>query len=170
PAPARGGRALPYYPAPAGGARAAAAAGRARLPLRGTAAAPLAVAADRAGAVLDGRPAAAPAADEWVVPMRPTPAGPGAVIVVDADEFALSAAVVGVDRDAARVAASACWPRLGLKAWTDRLIDAVSDRCVRVCRRDPRDSADAEQALFEQLDAALDRARAGQRVNLTLRT
>jgi hypothetical protein len=162
------GLALPYYLAPAQVAKVVAAAGRARLPLKGTAAAPLAVVADRAAAVPEGKPAAAPA--EWVVPMRPAPAGVGPVVVVDADEFALSAAVVGLDRDAARVVTSACWPRLGLKAWTDRLIDAVSDRCVRVCRRDPRDSADAEQALFEQLDGALDRARAGQKVNLTLRT
>ena len=66
--------------------------------------------------------------------------------------------------------ASACWPRAGLKAWKDRLVDAVSDRCVRLCRRDPRDSADAEQALFEQLDDALDRVRAGHRVSLTVRT
>jgi hypothetical protein len=54
--------------------------------------------------------------------------------------------------------------------WKDKLLDAVSDRCVRLCRRDPRDSADAEQALFEQLDDALDRVRAGHRVNLTVRT
>src|SRR5262249_27329184 len=62
------------------------------------------------------------------------------------------------------------WPRVSLKVWKDKLLDAVSDRCVRLCRRDPRDSADAEQALFEQLDDALDRVRAGQRVNLTVRT
>jgi hypothetical protein len=46
----------------------------------------------------------------------------------------------------------------------------VSDRCVRLCRRDPRDSAEAEQALFEQLDDALDRTRAGQRISLCVRT
>ena len=47
--------------------------------------------------------------------------------------------------------------------------DAAADRCVRVCRRDPRDSADAEQSLFEQLDATLDRARQGQPVPLAVR-
>ncbi|WP_171471264.1 hypothetical protein [Frigoriglobus tundricola] len=62
------------------------------------------------------------------------------------------------------------WPRLNVKAWKDRLLDAISDRCVRLCRRDPRDSAEAEQALFEQLDEALDRARAGQRSSLCVRT
>jgi glyoxylase-like metal-dependent hydrolase (beta-lactamase superfamily II) len=75
-----------------------------------------------------------------------------------------------VTRDQVRAAASACWPRLGVKVWKEKLLDAVSDRCVRLCRRDPRDSAEAEQALFEQLDDALDRARAGQRVSLNVRT
>ncbi|MDB5308634.1 MAG: hypothetical protein JWO38_2836, partial [Gemmataceae bacterium] len=112
----------------------------------------------------------APAPDGWVVPMRPAAAGPGAVVMVDADEFALSAAVVVVERETARLVAAACWPRVGAKVWTDRLLDAVSDRCVRLCRRDPRDSADAEQSLFEQLDGALDRVRAGQRASLTVRT
>ena len=52
---------------------------------------------------------------------------------------------------------TAVWPRLAVKAWKDKLLDAVSDRCVRLCRRDPRDSAEAEQSLFEQLDDSLDR-------------
>ena len=30
-------------------------------------------------------------------------------------------------------------------------LDALADRCVRLCRRDPRDSADAEQALLDFL-------------------
>src|SRR5438270_6179281 len=94
------GLTLPYYLTPAQVAKAVAIAGRARLPLKGTAAAPLAVVADRAAAVLDGKPAAGTAPAEWVVPMRPAPAGPGPVVVVDADEFALSAAVVGLDRAA----------------------------------------------------------------------
>lgn len=146
---------LPYYLTPAQVAKVVVTAARAKLPLKGTAAAPLAVAADRAAAVLAGKPEAV---------------GPSSVVIVDADEFALSAAVVSLDRDAARVVTSAAWPRASLKAWADRLLDAVSDRCVRLCRRDPRDSADAEQALFEQLDDALDRARAGHRVSLTVRT
>jgi hypothetical protein len=142
-------------------------ANRAKLPLRGTVAAPLAVAAHRAAWVLGG-PADPPkdAADDegrpdWVVPMhRPAP-GPAAVVVVDADEFALTASVVAVEPSEVKSLAAAAWPRASLKAWKDRLLDALSDRCVRLCRRDPRDSADAEQALFEQLDDALDRALGG---------
>jgi hypothetical protein len=159
---------LPYYLTPAQVAKVVVVAARARLPLKGTAAAPLALAADRAAAVLAGKPAAPPA--EGVVPMRPAGGGPCSVVVVDVDEFALSAAVVSLERDSARMVTSAAWPRASLKVWKDRLLDAVADRCVRLCRRDPRDSADAEQALFEQLDDALDRVRAGHRVSLTVRT
>jgi hypothetical protein len=163
--------ALPAYLAPAQVARVTAAAGRSRLPLKGTAVGALALAADRAHTILAGKPAApaAPEAD-WVVPLRPAAGGPGALVVIDADEFALSAALLSVEEDVVRMVGSAVWPRLALKAWKDRLLDAVADRCVRLCRRDPRDSAEAEQALFEQLDEAIDRARAGQRMSLSVRT
>jgi hypothetical protein len=144
---------------------------RVKLPLKGTAVGPLAVVADRAISILTGK-AAAPEVPppDWVVPIRPSATGPGSVVVVDADEHALSATVAAVERDRVRVMGSAVWPKFSARAWKDRLLDAISDRCVRLCRRDPRDSADAEQALFEQLDDAVDRARAGSRVNLTVRT
>jgi hypothetical protein len=164
---------LPPYLAPNQVTRIVELAARSRLPLVGTVSAPLALAAHRAAILMGGK--AQPAADKpppsgWVVPMRPAASGPGAVVIVDADEYALSAAAVMVERDHAKLIAPACWPRIAVKAWKDRLLDAVSDRCVRLCRRDPRDSAEAEQSLFEQLDDALDRTRAGQRVNLTVRT
>jgi hypothetical protein len=57
-----------------------------------------------------------------------------------------------------------------VRLWKERLIEAMADRCVRLCRRDPRDSADAEQALFDQIEPALDRVRAGQPVALTVRS
>ena len=163
--------ALPSYLAPGQVTKVVAVAGRAKLPLKGTTVASLAIVADRASSILEGTPVAPEVpTPEWVVPMRPTGGGPGVVAVIDADEFALSGSLVSVERDQTRLLASACWPRFAVKAWKDRLLDAVSDRCVRLCRRDPRDSADAEQALFEQLDDALDRARAGQRISLTVRT
>lgn len=163
--------ALPVYLGPAQVTRVGATAGRSKLPLKGTAVGALALAADRAGALLAGKPAAPDASrTDWVVPLRPAGGGPGAVVVIDADEFAVSAALVSVEADRVKLVGSGAWPRLAVKAWKDRLLDAVSDRCVRLCRRDPRDSADAEQSLYEQLDEALDRARAGQRISLTVRT
>jgi hypothetical protein len=174
--------ALPVYLGPAQVARVVKAAGKSKLPLKGTAVGALALVADGALELLTGRPAAPPPDDpadsglaeevetDWVVPLHPAPGGPGAVLVIDADEYATSAALVSVDPERVRLSGSAVWPRLGLKVWKDRLLDAVSDRCVRLCRRDPRDSAEAEQALFEQLDEALDRTRAGQRISLCVRT
>ena len=41
--------------------------------------------------------------------------------------------------------------------WLRRLLDGVSNRCVRQTRRDPRESATTEQALYEQLSTALDK-------------
>jgi hypothetical protein len=163
--------ALPSYLAPGQVGKVVAATAKVKLPIKGTAIGALALVADRAASLLTGKPVAPemPTPD-WVVPMRPTATGPGSVVVVDADEFALSATVVAVERDRARILGSACWPRFALKAWKDKLLDSVADRCVRLCRRDPRDSADAEQSLFEQLDDALVRAQAGQRVSLTVRT
>ncbi|HEY1187748.1 MAG TPA: hypothetical protein VGE74_08830, partial [Gemmata sp.] len=162
--------ALPAYLTPSQVTRVGAAAIRAKFPLKGTAVGALALAAHGADALLNGPPADPPPGADWVVPLRPGATGPGAVVVIDADEFGVSAVLVSVEREQVRAVGGAAWPRLSIKAWKDRLVDAVSDRCVRLCRRDPRDSAEAEQALFEQLDEALDRARAGQRIGLTVRT
>jgi hypothetical protein len=162
--------ALPAYLGPAQVTKLVAAATKAKLPLKGTAVAALAVVADRAVSVLNGKPAAPELASPDVVPLRPLESGPGLVAVIDADEFAISGAVVSVERDRVKLLTSTCWPRFSVKMWKDKLLDAVSDRCVRLCRRDPRDSAEAEQALFEQFEDALDKVRAGQRVSLTVRT
>jgi hypothetical protein len=163
--------ALPAYLGPAQVGRVVTATAKVKLPIKGTTVGTLALVADRAAALLSGKPVAPelPPPD-WVVPLHPAATGPGAVTVIDADEYALSAAVVSVERTQVRLAGSATWPRLAVKAWKDRLLDAISDRCIRLCRRDPRDSPEAEQGLFEQLDDALDRARAGQRVSLAVRT
>jgi len=178
--------ALPTYLSPAQIKSIVEIAGHCRWPLRGTVAAPLAVVAHRLSQQsrqvesaeagdpehpatadhLDGRP-------DWVVPLRIHEDLPGtatAIVVVDADDHALSAAVVTVSAGEIRLVGHANWPRLSAKVWKDRLLDALADRCVRLCRRDPRDSAEAEQALFEQLDDALERTRYGQSVCLTVRS
>jgi hypothetical protein len=171
--------ALPSYLTPAQVSRVTISAGRSKLLLKGTAVGALALVADRANTLLTGKPAAparsgsegdTEADTDWVVPLRPVAGGPGAVVVLDADEFALSATLVSVEPELVRMIGTAVWPRLAVKAWKDKLLDAVTDRCVRLCRRDPRDSAEAEQAIFEQLDESLDRARSGQRISLCVRT
>src|SRR5262249_55086224 len=62
------------------------------------------------------------------------------------------------------------WPALNLRVWKGRILDAVADRCVRQSRRDPRDSAVAEQSLYQQRDDALDRIRHGKFGELLLQT
>lgn len=117
---------------------------KARLPVCGWAAAPLAVAL------------AAYAEQPWT----------GPALVVDIDDHALTWAAVAVEFGQARVLAAQALPHLGLRAWKGRLLDAVADRCVRQSRRDPRDSAPAEQSLYDQLDVALDACRRGQLAEL----
>jgi hypothetical protein len=156
------------------------AAGRVQLPVVGSLTTPLAVAVHRAGWVLDGPvagstkqaadPGSAETRPDWVVPIRPPQPGPGAVVVVDVDEYALTGTVVAVEPGEVQAVGASSWPRASLRIWKDRLLDAISDRCVRLCRRDPRDSADAEQSLYEQLDEALDQTRIGRPVRLTVRS
>jgi hypothetical protein len=143
---------------------------KAKLPVRTSAVAPLAVAADRADRLLSAKPTTDAERPDWVVPLRPTAAGPGSVVIVDADDHALTAAVVAVSPADVRLTGGGSWPKAAARRWSDRLIDAVADRCVRVCRRDPRDSAAAEQAIFDQLPAAMIAAAGGKPAAVTVRT
>ena len=118
-----------------------------RLPIRGSAAAPLSLAAHRAG----------------------TLGGSATVLHVDADEFALSGTVLQVGPGDVRILASVHWPQLSLRNWKNRLIDGMADHCVRTCRRDPRDSAEAEQGMYDQLDTLMEQTRTGQRATMMIR-
>ena len=130
----------------------------------GTATTPLALAAERATHYLYGHEEA----DESPRPGRSIT--PTSVLIVDVDDHALTVAVVRMSEEEVRTIGSATFPRLGARLWRDRLLDALADRCVRICRRDPRDTADAEQMLFDQIEESIDRARTGQRVSLTVRS
>ncbi|HJZ94098.1 MAG TPA: hypothetical protein VKE40_24705 [Gemmataceae bacterium] len=138
---------------------------KAKLKVRGTATTPLALAAERATHYLYGQ--------------REDPsesARPGrsisttSVLIVDADEHAMTATAVRISEDEVRTTATAVLPRLSVRQWRERLLDALSDRCVRLCRRDPRDNAEVEQMLFDQIEDAIDRARTGQRVSISVRS
>jgi hypothetical protein len=160
---------LPAYLTLAQVNRIASIAAKGRFPLKGTVVGALAVAANRAGAMATPS-AEADSKEEWVVPMhRGKGALPADVVIVDADEFALTASLIRVEPAQARILAATALPRCSVKLWKDRLLDALSDRCVRVCRRDPRDSAEAEQDLYQQIDDGLDRLRFGQKLSLTVR-
>lgn len=138
-----------------------------KLTVTGSANCALAIAAHRAEMFLAARPVTEK--PDWVVPLHPNEAGPGIVLVIETDETALSATAILVDERETKILSSSAWPTLSGKLWKDRLLDAVADRCVRLCRRDPRDSAEAEQGLFDQLDHALTQSRKGADVTLSAR-
>jgi hypothetical protein len=94
----------------------------------------------------------------------------GMAYVVDADDHALTWTALLAGEGHARVVAVFSAPNLRLGAWKDRLLDAISDRCVRQSRRDPRDSAVAEQSLWEQLEGVLDAIRNGRLAELAVET
>jgi hypothetical protein len=95
---------------------------------------------------------------------------PRLTLLIDIDDHALTGSLLQVDANQARLLGVIAEPKLNLRAWKDRLLNGLADRCVRVCRRDPRDSAAAEQALYEQIDDAMEKARQGQRLDMTVRT
>lgn len=170
------GLALPPYLSMSQVRAVSAAAERARVPVLSTVLAPLAVAVHRANWVLTEAPLPLPPVrdseenrPEWVVPMRPPVSGPASVVFVDADDVALFAAVVSVEAQEVKMLAQMSWPRASVKLWYDRLIDTISDRCVRICRRDPRDSGESEQSLFDQLGPALENVRQGRAVSFGIR-
>jgi hypothetical protein len=121
---------------------------RAGLPVLGTVSAPLATAL------------AAHAEQAWS----------GTGVVIDIDSHALTLTTVLARDDLAHVLDNRVLPHLGLRAWKERLLAAVADRCIRQSRRDPRDSAAAEQTLYDALEGVLDACRQGRMVELAVQT
>jgi hypothetical protein len=75
------------------------------------------------------------------------------VLVIDADDHALTLGWVKGLADRAHLIETRSLTQLGVRAWKERLIDALADRFIRAHRRDPRDVPSAEQSIFDQLDA-----------------
>ncbi len=92
----------------------------------------------------------------------------GNALVVEVDEHALALSTVTSGQALACLCGTACCPRLGLRVWRERLLNAVADRCILQSRRDPRDCAEAEQALFDRLDELLDACRRGRPLSVPL--
>jgi hypothetical protein len=89
-----------------------------------------------------------------------------AVLIIDIDEHAATLALVKAVDGLAHVLDSRAYPHLGLRAWKDRLLNALADCCVLQTRRDPRDAPLAEQALYEQLDSLLEASSQGRHLHL----
>jgi hypothetical protein len=93
----------------------------------------------------------------------------GLALVVDVDDHALTWTAVNAVQSQAHVLGNRFVARASALAWKQRLLDTISDHCIRHSRRDPRDSADAEQLLYEQIDALLDASARGQVGELVIR-
>jgi hypothetical protein len=140
--------ALPDYLTPLQGELATVLAGQAGLPVLGSLSAGLAVAL------------AAHAEQVWF----------GTAVVLEVDDHALSLAVVQDSNGQAHLLGHATLPRLGLRVWKARLLNALADVCILQSRRDPRESSAAEQALFDQLDRILEDTRHGRLINVVFQT
>src|SRR5262249_28848545 len=72
-------------------------------------------------------------------------------LVVDVDDHALTWSIVERMTDRTRLRLAQTSMALARGAWMRRLLDGISHRCVLQSRHDPRESAEAEQGLYEQL-------------------
>jgi hypothetical protein len=140
--------ALPAYLRPAQAALLASVAGRARWRLLGSVPSPVAVAL---------------AAHEHL-PWS------GLAVVVDLDGHALTLSAVAVRDDVVRLPHVQVATHLARGVWLCRLLDGAALRCVRLSRRDPRESAETEQALFDQLAAVLDTRGGEEPAEMVLQT
>jgi hypothetical protein len=140
--------AVPAYLATDQVGRLLALAGKAGLDLSGAVAAPLALALT------------AHAERPWF----------GTALALDADDHALTVAALAAADGQAHLLEARTLPGLGLRAWRERLLNALADRCILQSRRDPRDTPAAEQALFDQLDEVLGACRHRRGARVTLET
>ncbi len=80
----------------------------------------------------------------------------GQAVIVDLDGYALTFSAVAVRNDMARLLHVHSAPALARGVWLGRLLDCAALRCIRLSRRDPRESGETEQVLFDHLAAVLD--------------
>ncbi|MBI1832935.1 MAG: P1 family peptidase, partial [Planctomycetes bacterium] len=88
------------------------------------------------------------------------------VLVVDVDEHALTLGWVKSISDKAHLIESRSFTNLGLRFFSERILNALADLCVRQHRRDPRDIPQAEQSLYDQLDVLTEAALKHQAIQL----
>jgi hypothetical protein len=79
-----------------------------------------------------------------------------ALLVVDADGHALTWSVLQRDDNELRLRQVQPSTQLGRGLWLRKLMDGVAHRCIRHSRRDPRESAETDQMVYEQLARLLD--------------
>jgi hypothetical protein len=94
----------------------------------------------------------------------------GTALLGDDDEPALSWSVLKTTADQVQVLETQSTPSLNLPEWKNCLLNAVADCCIHQSRRDPRDSASAEQLLYDQLDDVFETTCHEQMIEVVIRT
>lgn len=94
----------------------------------------------------------------------------GSAVVGDVDGAGFTWSVVQVQHERIEVVDSQTFPMLGRNAWLGKLIDGAAGRCIRVSRRDPRESAEAEQMLYDQLAERIDGQGDSNALEVTVQT
>ncbi len=94
----------------------------------------------------------------------------GIAVVADLDAHALTFSAVAVDAQRMRFLNVLASPQLAEHVWMVRLLNGVANRCIRRTRRDPRESAETEQDLYDQLTQVLTVNRGDKLIELVLQT
>lgn len=92
----------------------------------------------------------------------------GLALILDVDDYALTWSAAEVGSEQAHLLEWQANPVLARGAWMTRLLDGIARHCIRHARRDPRESADAEQSLYDQLTEHLDTQDGAAPVELVL--
>lgn len=94
----------------------------------------------------------------------------GVAVVVEMDGHALTLSAVTVREDVLRLAHLRVVPPLARGVWLCRLLDGAALRCVRLSRHDPRESAETEQTLYDQLATAIERGQRDEAAEFIMQT
>lgn len=77
-------------------------------------------------------------------------------VLVDVDDHALTCTVLRPSETEMVCQGKREVRSLGLRIWREKLLARIAELCIRISRRDPRQSPEADQAVYDQLDAVLD--------------
>jgi hypothetical protein len=94
----------------------------------------------------------------------------GVAVVVDVDGHALTFSAVAIDSHRMRFMDVLAAPHLGEHVWLVHLLNGVANRCIRRTRRDPRELAETEQDLYDQLIQVLRPDPGDKLIELVLQT
>jgi hypothetical protein len=99
---------------------------------------------------------ALPRAAAVALAANPSGIAPSVGVVVDVDDHALLCCAVEWTANEVLIRPPWVLTGLGLRVWREQVIRCVAEECIRLCRRDPRESPEADQSVFDQIDDVLE--------------